>query len=59
MKRTMVKEIADATGLHPNTIRNWTDKGVLFCYRTYNGVRWFSDKERTIKHVKQLLGLQS
>ncbi len=28
-----VKEVADLLGIHPNTVRIWTDSGVLTSYR--------------------------
>jgi len=57
MKRITVKHIADETEVHSNTIRNWCDKGLISCKKTYNGIRWFPDKEKAIQQIKILLGL--
>lgn len=55
MSRAFPKEIAEATGLHPNTIRALVDKGLLDAERDYNGWRWFSNPDETIKKVNALL----
>ena len=59
MPRTTVKDIAEMVGLHPNTIRNWTDQNLIECVKDFRGTRWFPDKEETIKQINGLLGLAS
>ena len=56
VKLVTVKEIARITGIHPNTVRNWCDKGLLEHNRTHKGRRWFPDKDKTVRKVKKLLG---
>lgn len=38
-------EIADILGVHPSTVRNWTDKGRMPVYRTKGGHRRFKRSE--------------
>lgn len=55
MSRAFPKEIAEATGLHPNTVRALVDKGLLDAERDYNGWRWFPRPEKTIQQVQDLI----
>ncbi len=57
MRRTTVKHIANEVNLHPNTIRNWCDKGILQHNRTITGIRWFTNKCKAINKVNKLLGI--
>lgn len=38
----LVHEVAEETGLHPDTIRKLADKGVIKCKRNWNNYRVFS-----------------
>ena len=59
MPRATAKTIASACGIHPNTVRNWSDENLIDCVRDFRGTRWFPDEEGTIRKVKELLGLAS
>ena len=39
MDNFLVHEVAEQTGLHPNTIRNLAKKGLISCRRNYIGYR--------------------
>jgi len=58
MPRATAKTIASACGIHPNTVRNWSDENLIACVRDFRGTRWFPDEEATIRKVKELLGLE-
>lgn len=49
------KTIADRTNLHPNTIRNWADHGIITATRDFRGRRWFPKPEETIERIDALL----
>lgn len=55
MSRTFVSDIAKEVGLHPQTIRNLVDKGVIKAERDYNNWRWFPRPDETIRKVNALL----
>lgn len=55
MPRATVCDIAKAVDMHPNTIRNWTDKGLIEHKRDFRGWRWFEDPVETIRTVQMLL----
>lgn len=55
MLRIFVSGIARETGLHPQTIRNLVDRGIIEASIDYNGWRWFPNPNETIRKVKALL----
>ncbi len=55
MSRATVRDIAKMVDMHPNTIRNWTDAGIIECTRDFRGWRWFPNPDETIRKVKALL----
>jgi len=50
-----VRDIAEMAGVHVNTIRNWTNEGVLECRRDFRNWRRFPDPMKTLKEIRQLL----
>lgn len=58
MKRATPKTIANQVPLHVNTIRLWADAGLIDCVKDFRGRRWFPDADKTIKQVRELLGLR-
>jgi excisionase family DNA binding protein len=50
-----LKEAADIMGVHPSTIRLWSDKGILPVYRTPGGHRRYrrADVELWVEHVRR------
>lgn len=40
-----LSEVAQVLGVHPSTVRNWSDKGVLPVHRTHGGHRRFQRSE--------------
>lgn len=55
MPRTFVSDIAKEVNLHPQTIRNLVDRGIIKASIDYNGWRWFPKPEETIRRVEELL----
>lgn len=49
------KKIAEQTNLHPNTIRNWVDRGIITAQKDFRGRRWFPNPEQTVKRIQGLL----
>ena len=49
------KQIAEKTNLHPNTIRNWVDRGIITAQKDFRGRRWFPNPEQTVKRIQGLL----
>ena len=49
------KTIAKEVNLHPNTIRNWADSGIIEAKRDFRGRRWFPNPKETVKRIKGLL----
>lgn len=56
-KKVLIGEVAEIFGVTPQTIRNWTRKGVFTEYRTLGGHRRFSLKE--VEKNKKLSGASS
>lgn len=55
MSRATVRDIAEMVDLHPNTIRNWTDKNLINHKRDFKGWRWFPQPLRTVREIRKLL----
>lgn len=55
MTRATVTDISKLVNLHPNTLRRWTDCGLLEHKRDIFGRRWFPDPLQTIEEINQLL----
>lgn len=53
--RATPKDIAQMTGVHPNTIRNWVDTGILKCDRDFRGRRLFPKPLETVKRIQGLI----
>lgn len=53
--RATAKDIADMVNVHPNTIRNWADAGIIEAKRDFRGRRWFPNPLSTIKRINGLL----
>ena len=49
------KDIADAVNIHPNTVRNWADAGLIQCRRDFRGRRLFPKPLETVKRIKALI----
>jgi DNA-binding transcriptional MerR regulator len=55
MRRATVADIAKLVKLHPNTLRRWTDRGLLKHRRDIFGRRWFPDPLQTVDEIRNLL----
>lgn len=55
MKPATVRDIAEMTGLHDNTIRRYADRGIIDSKRDFRGWRFFPEPVKTIKKIKALL----
>lgn len=55
MERATVSEIATMTNLHPNTIRNYADKGIIKSKRDFRGWRFFPRPLETVRRINALL----
>ena len=55
MPHASVREIAELVGLHPNTIRNWTDEGIIECVKDFRGWRRFPNPLKTVREIQELL----
>jgi DNA-binding transcriptional MerR regulator len=55
MARATVYDISKLVDLHPNTLRRWTDRGLIEHKRDIFGRRWFPDPLQTIEDIKELL----
>jgi hypothetical protein len=55
MPRVTVRDIADMTNLHPNTIRNYADAGWIDCKKDFKGWRWFPNPLKTVKQIQGLI----
>jgi len=55
MERATVSEIAEMTKLHPNTIRNYADRGIIEARRDFRGWRFFPKPLETVKRINALL----
>ena len=55
MARKKITYIAEATGLHANTIRRYADRGIIESKRDFRGWRFFPEPEKTIARIKGLL----
>ena len=53
--RANIKEIAALVNIHPNTIRNWADKGIIESRRDFRGWRFFPKPLETVKRIQGLL----
>ncbi|MFQ6044362.1 MAG: helix-turn-helix domain-containing protein [Candidatus Poribacteria bacterium] len=53
--RATVQDIAEIVGLHPNTIRNWTDEGIIKCVKDFRGWRRFPNPLKTVREIQRLL----
>ena len=54
-ERATVGEIADITKLHPNTIRRWADRGIIYSKRDFRGWRFFPNPMKTVARINALL----
>lgn len=52
--RLLVSDVAEATGLHPATVRNLADRGLIKSKRDWNNWRTFPPEE--VEKLKQLAG---
>ncbi len=52
--RLLVSDVAEATGLHPATVRNLADRRVIKSQRDFNGWRVFSKEE--VERLQRLAG---
>jgi len=55
MAKERVADIAKIVGLHPNTIRNWADKGLIESKRDFRGWRVIPDKLKAIQRIQGLM----
>ena len=55
MQRATVSDIAEMVNMHPNTIRNWTDAGLIDCKKDFRGWRWFPHPLKTVKRIQGLM----
>jgi DNA-binding transcriptional MerR regulator len=55
MQRATPSEIAEMVDLHPNTVRNWADQGIIECKRDFRGWRVFPDPMKTVRRIRGLL----
>lgn len=55
MSHATVIEIAQMVNLHPNTIRNWVDAGIIDCKRDFRGWRRFPNPLKTVREIQELL----
>jgi len=53
--RITVEDIAKHSGLHPNTVRRWADRGWIKSKRDFRGWRFFPNHEETIARIDMLL----
>ena len=53
-RRLFIKDVADAAGVHPVTIRRWVDEGVLPAKRDRHGWRIFN--RQAVVLAKKLAG---
>ena len=55
MAHATVGQIAQMVGLHPNTIRNWVDEGIIECMKDFRGRRRFPHPLKTVREIQGLL----
>lgn len=55
MARATVTDISKIIDVSPNTLRRWTDRGLIGHKRDIFGRRWFPDPLQTIEEIKGLL----
>jgi len=55
MNRVSIREIAEMVKLHPNTIRNWADRGIIECQKDFQGWRRFPHPFKTVREIQELL----
>jgi len=55
MERATVSEIAMMTNLHPNTIRNYANRGIIKSKRDFRGWRFFPKPLETVRRIQGLL----
>jgi len=55
-KDLLIKKTAKLLGVHPCTLRNWEEKGLIMPPRDINGYRRYGVKELT--HLKALAGFR-
>jgi excisionase family DNA binding protein len=50
-----VAQVAKQLGVHPNTVRNWCDKGLLECVKLPTGYRRFTQDsiDRLIEEMQE------
>jgi len=53
-QRYLVSDVAEITGLHPDTIRGWAKKGLINCSRDVNNWRVFGEEE--VDRIKKMAG---
>lgn len=55
MEKSRVADIAKVVGVHPNTIRNWADRGLIESKRDFRGWRVIPDKLKAIQKIQGLM----
>lgn len=53
--KATAKDIADMVGIHPNTVRNWADAGIIEVKKDFRGRRWFPKPLETVKRINDLI----
>lgn len=56
MRRDAITQVAKLTGLHPNTIRNYCDRGIIESKRDFRGWRYIPNP---LKAIEKLQGLNT
>jgi len=55
MGRMTPTELANIVEVHPNTIRNWADKGIIESRRDFRNWRYIPNPIETITRIRGLL----
>lgn len=55
MEKLGIRDIAEMTGLHTNTIRRYADRGYIESKRDFRGWRHFPEPIKTIQKINAML----